>query len=168
MSANSGSRDPIAQARRNWEAHGWEEAAAGMAATTSIMRAQQIMMGRADTVLRRFGLTFARYELLMLLQFSRKGELPMGVIGKRLQVHPASVTSATDRLERDGLAERLPHPQDRRAVLVAITREGKQRARRATAAMNKEVFMDPRLTAQAEQITVALTDLRDSAEERER
>lgn len=139
-----------------------------MAATTSIMRAQQIMMGRADTVLRRFGLTFARYELLMLLQFSRKGELPMGVIGKRLQVHPASVTSATDRLERDGLAERLPHPQDRRAVLVAITQEGKQRARRATAAMNKEVFMDPRLTAQAEQITVALTDLRDSAEERER
>ena len=168
MSANSGSRDPIAQARQNWEAHGWEEAAAGMAATTSIMRAQQIMMGRADTVLRRFGLTFARYELLMLLQFSRKGELPMGVIGKRLQVHPASVTSATDRLERDGLAERLPHPQDRRAVLVAITQEGKQRARRATAAMNKEVFMDPRLTAQAEQITVALTDLRDSAEERER
>ena len=168
MSANSGSRDPIAQARQNWEAHGWEEAAAGMAATTSIMRAQQIMMGRADTVLRRFGLTFARYELLMLLQFSRKGELPMGVIGKRLQVHPASVTSATDRLERDGLAERLPHPQDRRAVLVAITQEGKQRARRATAAINKEVFMDPRLTAQAEQITVALTDLRDSAEERER
>lgn len=164
MSNGAGSPDPIEQARHNWEAHGWEDAAAGMAATTSIMRAQQIMMGRADTVLRRFGLTFARYELLMLLQFSRKGELPMGVIGKRLQVHPASVTSATDRLERDGLAQRRPHPQDRRAVLVAITQEGKQRARSATTAINEEVFTDPRLVAQAEQISVALSDLRDSAE----
>ena len=167
MRPDSGSRDPIAQARQNWEAHGWEAAAAGMAATTSIMRAQQIMMARADAVLRRFGLTFARYELLMLLQFSRKGELPMGVIGKRLQVHPASITSATDRLERDGLAQRRPHPDDRRAVLVAITKEGKQRARRATSAMNTEVFTDPRLAAQAEQIISALADLRDSADQRD-
>lgn len=160
MSPTPPTKDLIAQARRNWESHGWGEAAAGMAATTSIMRAQQIMMGRADAVLRRFGLTFARYELLMLLQFSQKGELPMGVMGKRLQVHPASITSATDRLERDGLAQRRPHPADRRAVLVGITTAGKQVASSATIAMNAEIFTDPELANESERIIAALTPLR--------
>src|SRR5271156_5623958 len=93
--------DPIAEAERQWGLHGWPDQAAGMAVVTSIMRLQQIFLGRADAVLRPLGLTFARYEVLMLLSFSRKGTLPLGKIGQRLQVNAASVTTAADRLEAD-------------------------------------------------------------------
>src|SRR5689334_5312433 len=79
--------DPIEEARRQWIEHGWADVADGMAAVTSIMRAQQLFLGRVDNVLRPYELTFARYELLMLLVFSRTGALPLSRIGARLQVH---------------------------------------------------------------------------------
>src|SRR5487761_254435 len=63
--------DPIEEARRQWRVHGWDAAAPGMAAVTSIMRAHQIYLARVDAALRPFDLTFARYELLMLLSLSR-------------------------------------------------------------------------------------------------
>lgn len=156
--------DPIAEARRHWQQRGWTEAAAGMAAVTSIMRAQQILLGRVDAVLRPLGLTFARYELLMLLEFSRRGELPMRVIGDRLQVHPTSVTSAVDRLERDGLVSRQAHPSDRRALLVRMEEPGREVVAQATTQLNAEVFTDLGVTtAQAESVTDLLRSLRRSA-----
>ena len=52
--------DPIAEAQRQWEVHGWPDQAAAMALVTSIMRLQQIFLTRADATLRAFDLTFAR------------------------------------------------------------------------------------------------------------
>ena len=98
--------DPIAEATRLWREHGWTDAADGMAAITSLMRAQQIVLARVDAALKPFGVTFARYEVLMLLHFSRSPALPMSVIGDRLQVHPTSVTNAVDRLQESGLVSR--------------------------------------------------------------
>jgi len=148
--------DPIAEARRQWVEHGWPEAAEGMAAVTSVIRAQQILQLRLETALRPLGLTFARYEVLMLLLFSRNGSLPMSRIGERLQVHPASVTNAVDRLERDRLADRSPHPSDRRAVLASITGLGRQRAARATELLNGSVFTDPGLDPQDTSLLVTV------------
>ncbi|MEY4171474.1 MAG: hypothetical protein RLZ94_2547, partial [Actinomycetota bacterium] len=99
------SRDPIALAEAHWVDHGWGEAAPGMRLVTTLTRVQQLLHQRIDELLRP-DLTFARYEILMLLVFSRRGALPMSVIGSRLQVHAASVTSAVDRLERDGYVAR--------------------------------------------------------------
>ncbi len=129
--------DPIAEAQRQWEAHGWDDAAPGMAMVTSVMRVQQVLIGHVDRALRDLGLTFARYEVLMLLLFSRKGALPMGKVGARLQVHPASVTNVVDRLEADGLVRRVPHPSDGRTTLAEITPAGRALARRATDALER-------------------------------
>src|SRR4051812_35846544 len=117
--------DPIAEARRQWEAHGWGDAAPGMALVTSVMRVQQLLAGQVDAVLRPHDLTLARYEVLMLLTFSRTGALPLGKIGERLQVHPASVTNAVDRLEAQRLVKRAPPPTDRRATLATLTPRGR-------------------------------------------
>ncbi|KLL12804.1 MarR family winged helix-turn-helix transcriptional regulator [Protofrankia coriariae] len=135
--------DPIEEARKQWTAHGWAEAADGMAAVTSVMRAQQIILARADEVLRPFELTFARYELLVLLLFSRAGSLPMSKVGNRLQVHPTSVTSAVDRLSSQGLVRRIPHPTDRRTTLAEITAAGREVATAATVELNRRLFADP-------------------------
>ena len=72
------------------------------------------------------------YELLMLLQFSRRGALPMSKMGVRLQVHPASVTSAVDRLEKQLLVRRVAHPTDRRTTLAEITERGRDAVQVAT------------------------------------
>jgi DNA-binding MarR family transcriptional regulator len=138
--------DPIAEAERQWRANGWEAAAPGMAVVTSVMRAQQIFLHRIDTLLRPRRLTFARYEVLMLLLFSRRGSLPLGKIGTRLQVQAASVTNAIDRLEADGLVRRVPHETDGRTTLAEITQAGRRAAREATTLMNG-AFEDTGLSA---------------------
>jgi len=132
--------DPIAEATRQWRAHGWDDAATGMAAVTSVVRVQQIMMARVEEVLRPYELTFARYELLTLLYFTRTGALPLSRIGSRLQVHPASVTNAVDRCEAQGLVRRMPHPSDRRATLAELTPAGRDLVVKATESMNREIF----------------------------
>lgn len=116
--------DPIAEARRQWQRNGWGNVDA-MAAATSITRAHQIILGRINEVLVPWGLNFSRFEALALLHFTQAGELPLGKIGERLQVHPASVTNTIDRLEADGLVERVAHPKDRRATLARITDRGR-------------------------------------------
>jgi DNA-binding MarR family transcriptional regulator len=134
--------DPIAEAQRQWEAHGWPDQARAMATVTSILRLQQVFLARADAELRPLALTFARYEVLMLLCFTSRGALPLGKIGERLQVNPASVTNAVDRLEAQGLVTRQPNPTDGRGTLAALTSAGRQLADRATIAMNDRVFSD--------------------------
>lgn len=133
-------RDPIAEARRNWEDHGWADVAAPMAAITAIMRTQQILLARVEGILKPLGLTFARYELLALLSFARSGALPMNKASALLQVHPTSVTNAVDRLEKAGLVTRAPHPTDGRTTLIEITAGGRTLAKSATAALNTGVF----------------------------
>lgn len=142
MAAVPDALDPIAEARRQWEAHGWGEAAPAMAAVTSVMRAQQLFLARVDEQLAPFGLTFARYELLRLLAFTRHGELPLGKLGDRLQVHATSVTSAVNRLEAQGFVRREPHPTDGRTTLAVITTEGRAVVERATTVLNEHVFGD--------------------------
>ncbi|MFT3874755.1 MAG: MarR family transcriptional regulator [Nocardioides sp.] len=141
-------RDPIAEARSQWVGHGWEDAADGMVMVTSLVRAQQLLMERLDAVLRPLGLTFARYELLRLLSFTRTGAMPMSRLGSLLQVHPTSVTSAVDRLVAQGYVERLRREQDRRVVLASITPSGLEVVEQATEGLNAEVFTSPGLTAQ--------------------
>jgi DNA-binding MarR family transcriptional regulator len=132
--------DPIDEAVRNWRAAGWDDSADGMALVTSIMRVHQLLLARVDEVLGPLGLTFARFEVLMLLRFSRSGRLPLGKIGRRLQVHPASVTNAIDRLEARGLVTRDEHPTDRRTTLAAITPAGRALVDTAVTALNEQVF----------------------------
>src|SRR5262249_8751471 len=94
---------------------------------TSVMRVQQILIGRYDEILRPYELTFARYEALVLLRFSRRGALPLKVIGRRLMVHPTSVTNTIDRLVRAGLVVRQPNPADRRGVPGGARRDHRRR-----------------------------------------
>ena len=122
--------DPIDEAARQWGRR-WDRVTA-MHAVTSLMRVQQLVIGRLDAILKPHGLTFARYEALVLLVFSSRGSLPLGKMGERLQVHPTSVTSIVRRLVDDGLVVRVPHPDDGRGVLSEITPRGREVVEAAT------------------------------------
>jgi DNA-binding MarR family transcriptional regulator len=156
--------DPIAEARRQWDDRWDTDATPSMAAVSSIMRAQQIVMARLNELLEPHDLTFPRYEALMLLFYSRKGELPLGKISERLQVHRASVTNVIDKLLDSGYVERVRDGRDRRAVLAQITGEGRLVARRATKLLNTAHFGTAPLDPQAcEEIYRVLMPLRAGA-----
>jgi DNA-binding MarR family transcriptional regulator len=130
--------DPIERAGQLWETNFGP--AAAMRVATSVMRAQQLLLSRFDAILKPHGLTFARYEALVLLHFSRSGALPLSIIGERLMVHPTSVTNTIDRLERQGLVVRRPNPRDGRGVLASLTAAGSRAVKAATADLMADGF----------------------------
>ena len=146
--------DPIEEAAKQWQTQ-WDEMPR-MRAVTSLMRVHQLVVTELDELLRPLGLTFARYEVLVLLSFSRRGALPLGKIGERLQVHATSVTPLVKRLEAAELIRRNPHPEDGRAVLASITEKGRAVMQQATAAIIGAKFA---LRAMDDDDCDALTDL---------
>lgn len=64
---------------------------------------------------------FAVLELLL-----HKGSQPVNVIGNKVLLTSGSITTAIDRLQARKLVKRLPHPEDRRARLVALTEKGRR------------------------------------------
>lgn len=135
--------DPIERAGQLWERN-WpgqpDEVYHAMRAVTSVMRAHQILIAELDAMLRPYGITFSRYEALVLLMYSRAGSLPLSKIGQRLQVHATSVTNVIDRLEAAGLVRREPNPQDGRGTLAVLTDDGRAVATLATADLNAARF----------------------------
>ena len=65
---------------------------------------------------------------------------------------PSTLTGVLDRLERRGLIERGPHPDDRRSVLVALTAAGHSAADRVAAAFAR---VEARLPAEEIRRTLA-------------
>jgi DNA-binding MarR family transcriptional regulator len=154
--------DPIERAFDLWRER-WGESTS-MLAVTSVMRAQQLLLARVDALVKPYGLTFARYEALVLLTFSRAGALPLSKIGQRLQVHPTSVTNIVDRLEKAGLVERRPNPDDGRGTLAAITQKGRDAVEGATRDLMADEFgMGALSEAQHRELFTVLRELRVAA-----
>ena len=69
------------------------------------------------------GLTPAQAQILAQLETPRR----MGDIAQQQTCDPSSVTTMMQRLERDGLVERVVDPKDSRARLVKLTAKGRRR-----------------------------------------
>jgi DNA-binding MarR family transcriptional regulator len=72
-----------------------------------------------DLGAREYGMGFARGRVLWALQES--GPVVMRALSQRLGISPRTVTGLIDALEADGWVTRTPHPEDRRATIIAIT-----------------------------------------------
>ena len=130
--------DPVEASRELWIEQGWRDAAGGMAAVVSVMRAEQIFLTQATEILRPLGLTFARYQVLGMLRWT--GPITLGKLGDRLWITPATVTNAIDRLEAAGLCRRVDHPDDARATLAEITVKGRRLFDKAVEELNVKLF----------------------------
>jgi len=80
------------------------------------------------------GLSFGRTRALRRLV---GGPLSMGELASALDIDAPNATTVVDDLERLGLVRRRPHPTDRRAKLVELTRKGKDVARQANAVLGR-------------------------------
>lgn len=140
-------RDPIADAKDQWISHGWSAEADSMAAITAVMRTASIYLQRADAILKPHGLTFARFEVLALLGFSKRGSLPMSQASQLLQVHATSLTNSVDRLEATGFVRRLAHPTDGRTRLLELTDLGQKVLESARDDLNERLFAQSNLSS---------------------
>jgi len=131
--------DHIAEAKQRWIEHGWPDADL-MATATSIMRVSRLLSSRTDSALRPLDLSYARFEALSILFFEKDNELPLGKLSERLQVHPATVTSIVDRLERQGLVRRVRREGDRRIIMAELLDPGRELVQRANEVVVREVL----------------------------
>ncbi|WP_320065537.1 MarR family transcriptional regulator [Micromonospora sp. RTGN7] len=139
--------DPVAASYSQWVAHGWGDAAPGMSVVTSLIRTHRLLLARIDDQLRGLDITFSRYEVLVLLHFSRSGALPLTTICAQLEVHQTTTSIVVGRLEKQGFVTRVPHPTDRRSKLVQLTETGRAVVLDATKRLNTTVFTDSVFTA---------------------
>lgn len=68
--------------------------------------------------------TLPRFDVMSALARSEAG-LKMSEISKRLRVSNGNITGIVDKLAKDGLAERVAVPGDRRAMQVRLTAKGR-------------------------------------------
>ena len=91
-----------------------------------------------------FAFTLPRFDLMAQLDRAHKG-MTLGELSQRMMVSNGNVTGLVDRLVTQGLIDRRPSPDDRRAQIVSLTAEGR-RLFRAMARANEdwigEMFAD--------------------------
>jgi DNA-binding MarR family transcriptional regulator len=95
------------------------------ASTIDLVRTSASVVAMLNKVMNPQGLSAAGRQALAIIE-GAGGALSPTVISQRLLVTTASTTSLLDTLERRGLVTRLPDPDDRRKILVALTSEGQQ------------------------------------------
>lgn len=84
------------------------------------------MWARMERELARVGhdLTFSQYITLKTLAAGRAG---VTELARAVQLHPGAMTRLLDRLEAQGWVTRVTDPQDRRALHVDFTADGRRR-----------------------------------------
>ena len=107
----------------------------------SLVQSSFLVQGIMRRVAARHDLSVVQMRLLGILRDREPGIL---VLARHLELDKSSVTGLVDRAERRGLLERVPDPDDGRAVRVRLTKEG-----RALAARGAEEVGDELLAATA-------------------
>ena len=133
-------------------------------AASALVRTASLAGHQVDDLLKEHGLTFARFEVLLLLSWSRRGQAGLTRIGDQLLVHQASITGVVDRLEADGLVRRIRHDSDRRITLAQITNRGRAIAAAATQTIAERLQLGITDTA-ASEIFALIQKLRTAAQD---
>lgn len=107
-------------------------------------------------------LPLAEYDVLVQLSEADGGALRMSQLADRVLLSRSGLTRLVERLERNGLVERIDCSSDARGSFAVVTDRGKQRLREAAPAhleSVKALFADPLTDEQVEGLRQALEQL---------
>src|SRR5207245_10603656 len=96
------------------------------AGATALIHAGQRVEERLEEVLAGVGLSCAKFGALGVL-VGQDQPISLSELAEKLTCVRSNVTQLVDRLEADGLAKRIDHPADRRAVHAEVTALGRER-----------------------------------------
>ena len=92
----------------------------------SIINSGRAIEQRLEEALARVGLSLAKYGALTHL-IEADEPLNLSECARKMTCVRSNITQLMDRLEADGLVERVENPNDRRAVRAAVTKLGTER-----------------------------------------
>lgn len=107
---------------------------------------QRTLAKSLDQTLSPFGLTSGQWNALN--QLNENGAMTQKELADILKKEPATVARLLDRLVRNELVKRLPHPEDRRANIIEITPK----------AISLLEEVEPVVVARADLIAKGITD----------
>ena len=85
-----------------------------------------------NAVIAEHGLTYEEWDVLgALRQAGPPFRRSAGELAKRTELSSGAMTNRLDRLEKAALVKRLPDPDDRRGVLIELTKAGESKWREA-------------------------------------
>jgi DNA-binding MarR family transcriptional regulator len=91
-----------------------------------LVRAEQVVLEKIEAALKAAGFPpLSWYDVLLELSRAEQGRLRPLELEHRTLLAQYNASRLIDRMEKAGLVERLPHPEDGRGQLVAITAEGR-------------------------------------------
>ena len=124
------------------------------ASLSVLLRAAQALQEKVDATLAAAGLSSAKFSALSALA-EADGPLSLGELASRLSCVKSNMTQLVDRLEAEGLVQRVADATDRRLVLARITDQGLERQAAAATAMQqlearflREIEADDRLAVE--------------------
>ncbi|WP_422749284.1 MarR family winged helix-turn-helix transcriptional regulator [Mycobacterium sp. WMMD1722] len=134
-------------------------------AMRSVLLLHRTMTALLDIELKNgFGLRLIDYEILQQLLSRGAGDCLLSELARELSVHATTVSIATERLGLRGLIQRGTHHQDRRAIVVAITDEGRELTATVTTALAEVGFGLANLTDAQRETLSALGPTKPSAD----
>ncbi len=91
-----------------------------------VVRISELFKKKSSAIFKNYGLTFAQYNVLRVLNSSEEGVNTVTNVSKIMLVTGANMTGLAKRLEREGFLLRKQHQRDERVTLLEITPKGKK------------------------------------------
>jgi DNA-binding MarR family transcriptional regulator len=95
----------------------------------AIVRAAEIFRRNHAAVFRNYGLSFPQYNVLRVLDASKKSQNKMSDVSRIMLVPSANITGLAKRLVQAGFIIKKPDPKDERVTILEITPKGKRTLR---------------------------------------
>jgi MarR family transcriptional regulator, negative regulator of the multidrug operon emrRAB len=99
----------------------------------------KLTQDQGNELLRRYGLTYPEYNVLMMLSASEEGVLSPSQLADAIAEKSANVTRLTTQLVEKQLIERAPSAQDRRMWLLRLTPTGQALIARFMPEINRQL-----------------------------
>ncbi|MDQ0678822.1 DNA-binding MarR family transcriptional regulator [Arthrobacter pascens] len=126
----------------------------------SLFRAQVAVMRRLQSGPAFRDLPVNEYDVLFTLSRCPTGWARLNELNDNVLLSQSSLSRLVERLEKRGLVERMPAPDDRRGVLVKLTDEGAQLQKQIGREHVREIvhLVAPALTAAEQRELLRLTE----------
>lgn len=102
-----------------------------VAAWAALLRTHAAVVPKLERALAPTGLPLTWYDVLLVTNAAPDRRLRMTELGRQAVVSRERVSRVVTELERAGLVERQPNPDDKRSSFAAITAEGRRMLRAA-------------------------------------
>lgn len=110
------------------------------AASAAVLRLSALVGANLDRALKEHDISRTAFLIMSTLRIAKDQSLTMSQLSRRLVLHPTTISLVVDQLQERGLAERSPHPTDKRTVLATLTDEGATALRAASETLSQSGY----------------------------